>query len=87
MPTMLTYFMSMTSLYNPNDCWLTCPRATVTVLYRPYVLSGVSALPFEAQPSWQKTVLEQARAAASNTNSVLEKIIEFNFVHLLKPMM
>jgi hypothetical protein len=36
---------------------------------------------------WQQTALDQARVAASNTNSALEKIIELNAVHLLKPMM
>jgi len=64
----------------------TC-RATVVVLYRPYILHGHTALPAEAQTLWQKTVLDRARAAASNSNNVLEKIIELNAVHLLKPMM
>jgi hypothetical protein len=37
--------------------------------------------------TWRKTALDQARAAASNTNTVLEKIIELDLIHLLKPMM
>jgi hypothetical protein len=43
-------------------------------------------LPSDAQPHWQKKALDQARAAGSNTNAVLEKIIELNLIHLLKPM-
>jgi hypothetical protein len=39
------------------------------------------------QVSWQKTAMEKARTAASSTNRCLEKIIELNGVHLLKPMM
>ncbi|KAK4934793.1 hypothetical protein LTR10_024033 [Elasticomyces elasticus] len=38
------------------------------------------------QASWQKTAMEKARSAASSTNRCLEKIIELNAVHLLKPM-
>lgn len=57
------------------------------VLYRPYVLNGPSVLPGEVQARWQKLALDRARAAASNTNNVLEKIIELNVVDLLKPMM
>jgi hypothetical protein len=59
------------------------PRASVAVLYRPYVLSESSSMP----STWQQTALDQARAAASNTNTVLEKIIELDLIHLLKPMM
>ncbi|KAE9376219.1 hypothetical protein N431DRAFT_404413 [Stipitochalara longipes BDJ] len=62
-------------------------EATVAVLYRPYVLSGPLLVPSDAHSSWQKTALDQARTAASNTNTVLEKIIELNLIHLLKPMM
>ncbi|KAG0652791.1 Cutinase transcription factor 1 beta [Hyphodiscus hymeniophilus] len=62
-------------------------EATVVVLYRPYVLSGPSSQPFEMDASVQKMALDQARAAGSNTNAVLERIIELNMVHLLKPMM
>ncbi|KUJ13906.1 uncharacterized protein LY89DRAFT_590938 [Mollisia scopiformis] len=61
-------------------------EATVAVLYRPYVLSTPSTPASEKPTSWQRAALEQARTAASNTNTVLEKIIELNTVHLLKPM-
>lgn len=53
-------------------------EATVAVLFRPYVLSG----PSESQ----SYAFEQAHVAASGTNSILEKIIGLNAVHLLKPM-
>ncbi|CZR58718.1 related to cutinase transcription factor 1 beta [Phialocephala subalpina] len=53
-------------------------EATVAVLFRPYVLSG----PSESQ----SYAFEQAHVAASSTNSILEKIIGLNAVHLLKPM-
>ena len=62
-------------------------RATVIVLYRPYVLNGPTALPFEVQALWQKKALDQARAAASDTNSLLEKLIDIDAVQLLRPMM
>jgi hypothetical protein len=57
------------------------------MLYRPYVLSGPSSLSSSTHSAWQKTALDQARAAASNTNIILEKIIELNAIHFLKPMM
>lgn len=56
-------------------------RATVAVLFRPYVLSGTS----EPSTPSRNYAFEQARVAASNTNSILEKIIGLNAVHLLKP--
>jgi hypothetical protein len=62
-------------------------RATVVVLYRPSILGGQSNLGSEIQGSWQQTTIEQARTAAFTTNAILEKIIELDKVHLLKPMM
>lgn len=62
-------------------------QATVTVLYRPYVLGGPAALPATAPPSWHKAASEKARAAASSTNKLLEKLIELNAIEYLKPMM
>ncbi|RFU27236.1 hypothetical protein B7463_g9113, partial [Scytalidium lignicola] len=62
-------------------------EATVAVLYRPYVFSESSVSSFDGQESWKKIALDQARVAASNTNAILEKIIDLNSVHLLKPMM
>ena len=62
-------------------------RATVVVLYRPYVLNGPTTLPFEVQALWQKKALDQARAAASDTNGLLEKLIDLDAVQFLRPMM
>ncbi|KAJ9605303.1 hypothetical protein H2200_009960 [Cladophialophora chaetospira] len=61
-------------------------QATVTVLYRPYVLGGTAALPGTAPPSWHKTTLGKARAGASSTNNILEKLIELDAIRYLKPM-
>jgi hypothetical protein len=59
----------------------------MAVLYRPYVLNAPTSLPVEGHAPWPKKALGRARAAASNTNSLLEKVIELNAVQLLKPMM
>ncbi|KIW35301.1 uncharacterized protein PV07_02004 [Cladophialophora immunda] len=61
-------------------------QGTVTVLYRPYLLGGPAAIPTSAPPSWQKTALMKARAAASSINNILEKLIELNAIQFLKPM-
>jgi hypothetical protein len=61
--------------------------AVIVVLYRPYVLNGPTVLPFEVQALWQKKALNQARAAASNTNSLLEKLIDLDAVQFLRLMM
>ncbi|KAJ5708971.1 hypothetical protein N7493_010305 [Penicillium malachiteum] len=65
---------------------LTKPRASVTVLYRPYVLNAPASFPEKSTPSWQKSAQNRAREAASATNSTLEKIIELDVVKSIKPM-
>jgi hypothetical protein len=59
----------------------------VAILYRPYILNPTASLPLEAPLLWQKTAASKARAAASSTNNLLEKLIELDAVHYLKPMM
>ena len=61
-------------------------RATVVVLYRPYVLKGPASLPDNTRAQWEKTALERARTAASNTNSLLQKLININSIQYLRPM-
>ncbi|KAK5036637.1 hypothetical protein LTS07_002364 [Exophiala sideris] len=61
-------------------------QAAIAILYRPYLLGELPAMSRAEQASWQKTAMEKARSAASSTNRCLEKIIELNAVHLLKPM-
>ena len=63
------------------------PRATVAVLYRPYVLGSLADLSTTVPRSWHKIALGKARAAAANTNNLLEKLIELNAIEFLKPMM
>lgn len=67
---------------------LTCQsRATVTVLYRPYVLNAPASFPEHSTPHWQKIAQNRAREAASATNNTLEKIIELDVVKSIKPML
>ncbi|KAJ6022138.1 hypothetical protein N7540_007642 [Penicillium herquei] len=61
-------------------------QASVTVLYRPYVLNAPASFPEQSTPSWQKSAQNRAREAASATNSTLEKIIELDVVKSIKPM-
>ncbi|KIW90544.1 uncharacterized protein Z519_09191 [Cladophialophora bantiana CBS 173.52] len=61
-------------------------QATVTVLHRPYVFGGLAAVPATAPLLWHKTALAKARAAASNTNNILEKLIEIDAIQFLKSM-
>lgn len=60
-------------------------RAVVTVLYRPYVLDP--AVVANVNPDIARHALDRARQAAARTNAVLERIIDLDAVHLLKPMM
>lgn len=86
MHIMLNYSMSTPYFNVQADAanLLLIIRATVAVLYRPYVFNEPT---FQVQSSWTNMALEQARAAASNTNKILEKIIELDAIQLLKPMM
>ncbi|KAJ5735782.1 uncharacterized protein N7483_000907 [Penicillium malachiteum] len=61
-------------------------QASVTVLYRPYVLNAPASFPEQSTPAWQKSAQNRAREAASATNSTLEKIIELDVVKSIKPM-
>lgn len=60
-------------------------RAVVTVLYRPYVLDPVVRA--KVSPDVTAQALDRARHASGQTNAVLEKIIDLDAVHLMKPMM
>ena len=61
-------------------------RATVVVLYRPYVLRGSVNNAPNSQSAWQIRALERARAAAGNTNKILEECINKDMVRFFKPM-
>ncbi|EPE04422.1 c6 transcription factor [Ophiostoma piceae UAMH 11346] len=60
--------------------------ATAAILYRPYLLQAPSSLPLEASQQWYKTAARRARIAAASTNDVLNRLIDLEAVHLLKPM-
>lgn len=62
-------------------------RATIAILYRPYVLNRSTSLPAGAHSLWQKTATSRAREAASNTNGLLQSLIELDAIRYLKPMM
>ncbi|KAL3483420.1 fungal-specific transcription factor domain-containing protein [Aspergillus germanicus] len=61
-------------------------EATVLVLYRPYIFKGPADPLPEVQDSWQRRASERARSAASNTNKVLEKVLEKDLVKWMTPM-
>ncbi|KAJ5536514.1 hypothetical protein N7513_009700 [Penicillium frequentans] len=74
-----------------NSCpvfvsYLTYARASVTVLYRPYILNSPSSFPENSSATWQKVAQNRAREAASVTNQTLEKMIELDLVKSIKPM-
>lgn len=62
-------------------------RASIAILYRPYALSRSSSLPTGALPRWRQTATTRAREAASNTNGLLQSLIELDAIRYLKPMM
>ncbi|EHK16237.1 uncharacterized protein TRIVIDRAFT_114210, partial [Trichoderma virens Gv29-8] len=62
-------------------------QATIAILYRPYVLNRSTSLPSGAYSLWQKTAASRAREAASNTNGLLQSLIELDGIRYLKPMM
>ncbi len=94
---MTIYFSTSTSLNSSiskyrhlleaGPLMLICTSAAVAILYRPYVLGAPASIPAEASEQWKKAVSRKARAAASNTNTLLGKIVELKAIHLLKPMM
>jgi hypothetical protein len=61
-------------------------RATLIVLNRRYVLKNPNDVHIEARGDLQKLALVRARAAATQTNAILEKIIIHDMVNLMKPM-
>ena len=61
-------------------------RATVVVLHRSYVLQDFADMFAEGQEQWRIRFLNKARAAAANTNSVLEKLMSLDLVRYMKPM-
>ncbi|KAM0444353.1 hypothetical protein ACHAO4_010252 [Trichoderma viride] len=61
-------------------------QASIAILYRPYALSRSSSLPTGALPRWRQTATTRAREAASNTNGLLQSLIELDAIRYLKPM-
>ncbi|KAM0512121.1 hypothetical protein ACHAPE_009169 [Trichoderma viride] len=61
-------------------------QASIAILYRPYALSRSSSLPAGALPHWRQTATTRAREAASNTNGLLQSLIELDAIRYLKPM-
>ncbi|KAL7794297.1 hypothetical protein V8C37DRAFT_409332 [Trichoderma ceciliae] len=61
-------------------------QATITILYRPYVLNQSACLPSGANSLWRETAASRAREAASNTNGLLQSLIELDALRYLKPM-
>jgi hypothetical protein len=68
-----------------KDTLLRNHRATLIVLYRPYVTTddGVS---LKEEDRWQAESYQKAKSAASKINAVLEKLIDINMVKYFKPM-
>ena len=61
-------------------------RATVIVLYRPYIAKG-PAHPEEAvEEYWRMRSLDKTRSAAANTSRILESLVEMNLVKYMKSM-
>ncbi|KAJ5947570.1 hypothetical protein N7466_000585 [Penicillium verhagenii] len=83
----LQVFYQFVQSYPALASCLTYLRATVTVLYRPYILNAPSSFPEHSSDIWQKVAQNRAREAASMTNQTLEKIIELDVVKLIKPML
>ncbi|KAL7920603.1 hypothetical protein ACQKWADRAFT_297968 [Trichoderma austrokoningii] len=61
-------------------------QASIAILYRPYALSRSSSLPAGANPRWRQTAASRAREAASNTNGLLQSLIELDAIRYWKPM-
>ncbi|UKZ55988.1 hypothetical protein TrVGV298_009812 [Trichoderma virens] len=57
-------------------------QATIAILYRPYVLNRSTSLPSGAYSLWQKTAASRAREAASNTNGLLQSLIELDGIRI-----
>ncbi|KAJ5759792.1 hypothetical protein N7520_006948 [Penicillium odoratum] len=65
---------------------LTYVSASVTDLYRPYILNAPSSFPENSSAIWQKVAQNRAREAVLATNQALEKIIDLDLVKSIKPM-
>ncbi|KAL7895565.1 hypothetical protein HDV63DRAFT_381750 [Trichoderma sp. SZMC 28014] len=61
-------------------------QASIAILYRPYALSRSSSLPVGALPRWRQTATARAREAASNTNGLLQSLIELDAIRYWKQM-
>lgn len=62
-------------------------RATIAILYRPYVLSATDPSTPDPDQQWRRNAIRRGREAASSTNNLLEQLIELDAVKWLKPMM
>ncbi|KAK1238144.1 hypothetical protein MKX08_002723 [Trichoderma sp. CBMAI-0020] len=58
----------------------------IDLLYQPYALNRSSSLPAGALANWRQTATSRAREAASNTNGLLQSLIELDAIRFLKPM-
>lgn len=62
-------------------------RATIAILYRPYVLGAADPPTPDPDQQWKRDAIRRGREAASSTNSLLEQLIELDAIKWLKPMM
>lgn len=75
-------------MFVPSNQRLTClNRAAIAILYRPYVLNDATCPPSGAHSLWKRDAMRRARTAASNTNNLLQGLIESDGIKYLKPMM
>ncbi|KAJ5647266.1 hypothetical protein N7490_003638 [Penicillium lividum] len=82
----LQVFYQFVQPYSVRVSDLTYVSASVTVLYRPYILNAPSSFPEHSSAIWQKAAQNRAREAALATNQALEKIIDLDLVKSIKPM-
>ncbi|KAM0263713.1 hypothetical protein ACHAQJ_001027 [Trichoderma viride] len=61
-------------------------QATIAILYRPYALNRSNSPPSGAHSLWQQTAASRAREAASNTNGLLQSLIELDAIRYVKQM-
>lgn len=95
--SIFTVFKSSYSISKHSSCTtsvcstlgsiLTICRATVAILYRPYVLNAAGQPITGASRQWYRNAVRRGRDAASNTNNLLERLIELDGIKYLKPMM
>ncbi|KFZ15702.1 hypothetical protein V502_05445 [Pseudogymnoascus sp. VKM F-4520 (FW-2644)] len=61
-------------------------EATIIVLHRPYLLPRANEMASSEEKSWQALSRQKAKTAATNTNVVLERLIDLDMIKCLKPM-